>query len=42
MSQRRQRIERWSSLCLYFWPLIILAGRLAVRAILNVWNMMES
>ena len=34
--------RRAYSICLYFWPLIILAGRLAVRAVLNLWNMIES
>ncbi|GEM_PF-4579504 len=27
---------------LYFLPLIIMGGRLVVRVILNLWNMLES
>lgn len=26
---------------LYFWPLIVAGGRLAGRALLNLWNMIE-
>ncbi len=26
---------------IYFWPLIIAAGRIATRAVLNLWNMIE-
>ena len=26
---------------LYFWPLIVAGGRLASRALLNLWNLIE-
>ena len=26
---------------LYFWPLLIMAGRLVSRVVFNVWNMIE-
>ncbi len=26
---------------LYFWPLIVMGGRLVVKVVLNVWNLLE-
>ena len=26
---------------LYFWPLIVMAGRMVTRVVLNVWNLIE-
>ena len=27
---------------MYFWPLLIAAGRVATRIVLNLWDMIES
>jgi hypothetical protein len=26
---------------LYFWPFIVMGGRIVARAVLNIWNMIE-
>ena len=38
-----KRLMLQKSYCrmIYFWPLIIAAGRIMTRAVLNLWNMVE-
>ena len=40
----RNRILHWQIKLhhtLYFWPLLIMAGRMVQRIVLNVWNLVE-
>ncbi len=37
----RQFVQKSYCRMIYFWPLIIAAGRIVTRAVLNLWNMVE-
>lgn len=44
MSKENKKCCVWQKgMCrvLYFWPLIVMGGRMITRMVLNVWNLIE-
>ena len=45
MVMKHSKMERlWhAGMCrtLYFWPLIVMGGRLVAKVVLNLWNLVE-
>ena len=40
-SKARRMFQAGVCHTLYFWPLIVMGGRLVAKVVLNLWNMIE-